>query len=92
MEIEIAKITSKGQIVIPQDIREKKRIRKGEKFLVYDNDDSIILKRLKGLENTKNIEEFENNFRSMWKTAKEKGITREDVKKEIIDYRKEKSK
>ena len=86
MNIEITKMTSKGQVVIPQDIRENKGLKEGEKFLVYDLEDSIILKRVKYLEKTKNRNEFENVFASMWKTAK--GITRKDVETEITAYRK----
>ena len=79
MEIETTKITSKGQVVIPRDIREKEGIKEGEHFFVYGSGDSIILKRVKNLEAVKNIDEFEKVFRSAWKTAKEKGITGKDV-------------
>nr|MBA4405237.1 hypothetical protein [Nanoarchaeum sp.] len=87
--MEITKMTSKGQVVIPQGIREKKNIKSGEKFLVYGTDDSIILKRVKRLEEAKDIKEFERVFNSMWKTAKKRKITKKDVEKEIAAYRKE---
>ena len=90
MNIEITKITSKGQVVIPQGMRKNKGIKEGERFLIYDVDDSIVLKRINNLEKTKSREEFEEVFKSMWKTAKERNITEEDVKNEIIAYRKEK--
>ena len=90
MEIEITKITSKGQVVIPKDLREREKIKDGEKFFIYGNGDSIILKRAKKFENSKDIEEFEKLFKSTWKIAKERGITKEDVAKEIQAYRKEK--
>ena len=91
MEIEITKLTSKGQVVIPQDIRENKKIKAGEKFLVYDLDDSIILKRIQGLKGTNTMQEFEDTFKSMWKTAEAKKLTKEDVEREIENYRKEKN-
>ena len=90
MDIEITKMSSKGQVVIPQDIRKEKGIKDGEKFLVYDLDDSIVLKRIKNLKDTKSKDEFERVFRSMWKTAKAKGISKGDVEKEIADYRRSK--
>lgn len=90
MEIEITKITSRGQVVIPQDIREERGIKEGEKFLVYDTDDSIVLKRIKNLEKIRNIEDFEATFAKIWKIAKQKKITKKDVSKEIEAYRKEK--
>ncbi len=89
MSIEITKMTSKGQVVIPQDIREEKSIKEGEKFLVYDLEDSIVLKRIKNLDKARNIDEFEKVFSSMWKTAKSGGITKKDITKEIKSYRKE---
>jgi len=91
MDIEITKMTSKGQVVIPQDIREEKGLEEGEKFLVYDIDESIILKRVKNLEKAKNQEEFEKVFSSMWKTSKVRDITKKDVEVEINEYRKEKN-
>ena len=91
MDIEITKMTSKGQVVIPQSIRENNKVNEGEKFLVYEMDGSIILKRVKGLEKTKNMEEFDSVFKSMWKTAKNRGITKKDIAEEIKAYRKEKN-
>ena len=90
MEIEITKMTSRGQVVIPQDIREKAKIREGERFFVYGSGDSIILKRVKTLEATKDIEDFDKVFKSMWKTAKERKISKKDVEKEIRAVRQKK--
>lgn len=87
MDIEITKITSKGQVVIPQSLRESKGIKEGEKFLVYDIGENIVLKRVKGLDKPKNINEFEEAFASMWKTAKKKGIAKKDIEQEIKAYR-----
>ena len=91
MEIEISKITSKGQVVIPQGIRERKGIKEGERFLVFDTDDSIIFKRIKNLEAKKDLTEFENVFKSMWKTSKKRNISKKDIEKEIEEVRKEKA-
>lgn len=82
-------MTSKGQIVIPLGIREGKNIKEGEKFIVYDLDDSIVLKRIVGFENVKNVSNFDKILHGMWAKAKKRGITREDVEKEIQDYRRE---
>lgn len=92
MPIEITKVTSKGQVVIPQDIREGKGIKAGERFIVYDLEDSIVLKRVKNLEAARSIDEFEAAFRSTWDTAKKRGVSRSDIETEIAAYRKESSK
>ena len=89
MNVEITKMTSRGQVVIPQDIRQSNGLKEGEKFLVYDTGNSIVLKRIKNLQKTKDIGEFEKAFSSMWKTAKAKGIAKKDIAEEIKAYRKE---
>ena len=91
MNIEITKITSKGQVVIPQKIRERKEIQEGEKFIVYDTDDSIVLKRVKNLEQVKDTKQLERTFSSMWKTVELKNVEEKDVESEIASYRKRKN-
>ena len=88
MNVEITKMTSRGQVVIPQDIRQSNGLKEGEKFLVYDTGNSIVLKRIKNLQKIKGIDEFEKAFSSMWKTAKAKGISKKDAAEEIKVYRK----
>ena len=88
MAIEITKMTSKGQVVIPQEIREEKGIKEGERFLVYDLSDSIVLKRVKNLEAAKSIDEFEKVFSSTWAAAKKSGVKEKDAEVEIASYRK----
>ena len=80
-------MTSKGQVVIPQDIRERKEIEEGEKFIVYDTDDSIVLKRVKNLEQVKNIKQLEKTFSSIWRTAELKKVGEKDIENEIASYR-----
>ncbi len=90
MEIEITKMTSKGQVVIPLDIRQEAEIDEGEKFFVYWSGDSIILKRAKSMRAAKSLEEFEKVFKSAWKTARERGVIKSDVEKEIKAVRSKK--
>ncbi len=49
----ITKISSKGQIVIPQDMR--KDLKEGDKLVVIRNKDQIILKKVEDF--SENIEE-----------------------------------
>ncbi len=44
--IEVTSISSRGQVVIPQALREKLRIREGEKFIVIGEGNTVILKKL----------------------------------------------
>ena len=50
MEIDIVKVTSRGQIVIPKNIRDGLGIKKGSRLLAYSKNDEIILKLLSGTE------------------------------------------
>ena len=44
---ELTKVSSKGQLVIPQDIREKLHIHEGNILAVTSKDDLVILKKIK---------------------------------------------
>jgi|TARA_Y100000296_G_C5010392_1_gene174779 AbrB family looped-hinge helix DNA binding protein len=52
-DINVTKISSKGQIVLPFDMR--KDFKEGEKLVVIKNKDQIILKKVKDFD--KNVEE-----------------------------------
>ena len=44
--IEVTSISSRGQVVIPQNLRDKLKIREGEKFVVIGEDNTIILRKI----------------------------------------------
>jgi AbrB family looped-hinge helix DNA binding protein len=46
---DVAKVSSKGQIVIPKEIREKMGISPGEKVIVMTRNEEIILKKTRKL-------------------------------------------
>ncbi len=48
-QISTTKMTSKGQVVIPEEIREYMRLESGVKFIVMATNDSIIFKTIKPL-------------------------------------------
>ena len=65
--IGITKISSKGQIVIPQDMREG--LSEGEKLVVIKNGQQIILKKMDDFD--KNLEEdleFAKRTEEAWKS------------------------
>ncbi len=88
--MEITKITSKGQVVIPQEIRRKEGFKEGEKLLVFDLDGTVMLKRISGLEKAQSREKFEEILKSMWETAEKRKVTAKDIESELSAYRKEK--
>lgn len=44
MEIKKCKISTKGQLTIPKDIREKLKLHEGDEVILYIQDDGIIIK------------------------------------------------
>lgn len=78
-KLEITSLSSKGQIVIPQELRKRLHLHVGEKFIVIGEDDTIVLKKLE-------IPSFKGFDRLLKKTrefAKRKKIKQSDVKDAI---------
>lgn len=46
MEIEFTRISSKGQVVIPLDVRKRLSLKDGEPLAVSTKDDLIVLKKI----------------------------------------------
>ncbi len=44
--IEITSVSSRGQVVIPLALRERLKIREGEKFIVIGEGNTVVLKKL----------------------------------------------
>ena len=47
MDIELVKISSRGQFVLPLSMRKKNKIEEGEKLMIIDEDGTIVIKPLK---------------------------------------------
>ena len=78
---EVIKVTSKGQITIPIEIRKKLQLEK-ESYIVVDIiGDYIIMKKV-GLK----LKEISDTIR---KSAKNKGITKKDIEKVILEAQSE---
>ena len=73
--VEFTKVSSKGQIVIPQAIREKLGISEGTAFAVWSNGDEILLRKME-VKEKKTWAEIAAPFR---KLAKDNRITEDDV-------------
>jgi len=66
VDIGITKVSSKGQIVIPQEMRSK--LKEGDKLVIIKNGNQIILKKMKDFD--KNLEEdleFAKRTEEAWK-------------------------
>lgn len=74
-QIEITSLSSRGQIVIPQGVRDKLNLHEGEKFVVIGENDIILLKKLE----VPSFNGFENLLKNTRKFSKDKKIEPEDV-------------
>ena len=84
--IETTKMSSKGQIVIPEETRNRLGLKSGDKFLVMSDKDVVILKVL----STPSLDEFDGLIKKLRKQAKVVGLKRSDIKKAIVEAREQK--
>jgi len=85
MEVELTKISEKGQVVIPSSLRKELDIKKADKFLIFGEGNTLILKKVEEPVFKKSFAEI---ARPLQKKALELGITKEDLKKAIKEVRK----
>ena len=83
--VEITKMSSRGQIVIPKDIREEIGMREGDYLAIFSSGDTICLKRLEMIALKKRFEKTANRLE---KIAIEKGITSDDIDEAVKNARK----
>jgi AbrB family looped-hinge helix DNA binding protein len=79
------KLSSKGQIVIPEEIRIKMGLQAGDQFVVVsDNKDTLVLKAI----TQPSIKEFKGLITKVRKEAKAAGVTKQSVKDAVKKARK----
>ena len=81
--IEITSVSSRGQVVIPQSLRDRLKIREGEKFVIIGEGNTIILKKLE-MPSFSGIDKLLKKTREF---AKKKGLKETDVEEAIIEAR-----
>ena len=84
MEVELAKISEKGQIVIPSSLRKDMRINKSDQFLVFGEGNTIILKKI---EKSFMKKSFDDIAKPLQRSAQQLGLTQNDLKKAIKNVR-----
>ena len=77
--VTITKISSKGQVVIPLEVREKMNLEEGNLLIVSDAGDSICMKKIE-LPKIKSWNEATKPFRE---AAKKSNFSKDDLKKLI---------
>ena len=79
MAVEMVKMSSKGQIVIPQDIRAEIHASEGTMFAVVSGRDSIVLKKVATPSKEELINELKEIAKEGRKRLEAKGIKEADI-------------
>jgi AbrB family looped-hinge helix DNA binding protein len=81
--VSTTKMSSKGQIVIPEDIRNRLGLKTGSKFIVLGDRDVVILKSL----NPPSMDEFDDLILKARKQAKTVNLRKADIESTIKEVR-----
>ena len=79
MSIQIIKMSSKGQIVIPKLIRDGLRAGEGSVFAVVSQDDTLILKKMETPSKEWLIRDLDSIAKAGKARLQKKGIKEEDI-------------
>ena len=69
------KMSSKGQVVIPEDIRKRLGFKAGSQFVVVGENDMVILKAI----SPPSMKEFDSLIAKARKQARQAGMKRSDI-------------
>ena len=84
-KIEMGTVSSRGQICIPNDIREEMGLKEGSKVLFVLTDDSLLMKRI-------TMQSFEEITKPLKEAMKKTGLKESDVPDIIHRFRTKKQK
>jgi AbrB family looped-hinge helix DNA binding protein len=73
--ISTTKMSSKGQVVIPEAIRKKLGLKSGDQFVVTGNKDIVILKSI----SPPSLDEFDDLISEARNQARKAGMKRSDI-------------
>ena len=74
-KVATTKMSSKGQVVIPEEIREALALGPGVQFVVVGQDDVVILKRI----SPPSMSDFDEILREARRQARRAGMKRSDI-------------
>ncbi|OGP79776.1 MAG: hypothetical protein A2V86_06105 [Deltaproteobacteria bacterium RBG_16_49_23] len=77
------RMSSKGQVVIPEEIRDRLGLKAGTQFVVVGNRDVVILKAI----SAPSVEEFNNLIGQARQQARRAGLKRSDLKAAVAKVR-----
>lgn len=78
-----ARMSSKGQVVIPEEVRNKLGLTAGSQFVVVGENDVVIMKTIK----QPSMRDFDTLIKKARKQARSAGMTKSDIAKAIAGVR-----
>ncbi len=63
--IDMTRVSEKGQVVIPKEIRDKLRFNEGSKLLVIATEDAVILQRIETVAGKMRVRDIMDKVRSL---------------------------
>ncbi len=76
-------MSSKGQVVIPEDIRKRLGLKAGSQFIVVAGEDAVILKTI----SPPSMDEFDELVQKARRQAHKAGIKQSDIKEAVAEVR-----
>lgn len=83
--IDYTRLSSKGRVVVPKNIRDNLKLKTGELFVIFADQDTLILKRVKRPVDS----DIKKMFAGSQKLAQDKGLTKGDLENAIKSVRNE---
>jgi AbrB family looped-hinge helix DNA binding protein len=83
VEASTTKVSSKGQVVIPANVRKAANLKKGERVLAIAIDDTVVLKKIID-------KSFEETMKPVWARVRQLGLSEEDINT-LVDEARDKS-
>ena len=84
--VSTTKMSSKGQVVIPEQIRVQLALETGSQFVVVGDKDVVILKRI----TTPSLSEFDGLVKQVRSQARAAGLKKSDIENAVTQARKKK--
>ena len=81
--VSTTKMSSKGQVVIPENIRKRLKLKAGAQFVVVGEKDVVILKSI----SPPSLDEFDDLIAEARKKGKQAGIKKSDISDAISKVR-----
>ncbi len=79
-DLELVKMSEKGQLVVPQEIREQSKLSPGERFVAFPIQDGVLFKKIEMPKVKLDFESLSKDIESQFKKNK---VKESDVKEAV---------